>query len=81
MLQRRTFEPDTRWAANATLWPTPPIDWLIAEGFDVFIIGPALGLDVVTDGVWSQARSTAKEPKTTRFGLSVATCDENLSNV
>ena len=40
MLHNRTFTlPLTRWAARATFRPTPPIDWLILAGLDVWRCG------------------------------------------
>ena len=63
MLQSLTWPSGlTLWAARATLWPTPPTDWVMWAGFDVCKEG-STDLSLLR-GAKSQLRSSATAPAT-----------------
>lgn len=79
ILQRRTEQGgDTRWAARATLWPTPPTDWVMEAGLEVCSAGETVGVPLgVVLPAKSQLRSRATDPATrmsTVFTVGFASC-------
>lgn len=70
MLHSLTLRPRcTLCAASATLWPTPPMDWVIPAGFEVYSTG-VTGLGSGYLSLWKlQLRSRATDPATKMSAL------------